>query len=207
MLLEQIDQQRAALLRSVSHDLRTPLATIRAVATDLRDDNVHDATTRHELLDSVSHEAERLDRLVGNLLHMSRADAGSLRVEAQAVDMAELVQLTVLRMRRVCTDVTLELQVDPALAADRRRPGAARPGRVEPGGERRSVRTTRLDRLSRAHRDRGAVGDAAAFATTGPACVRSTSTSCSSRSGKSRAVVRAGSAWLSSDPSSRHTVV
>ena len=115
VLLEQIDQQRAALLRSVSHDLRTPLATIRAVATDLRDDNLHDVTTRHELLDSVSHEAERLDRLVGNLLHMSRADAGSLRVEAQAVDLAELVQLTVLRMRRVCSDVTLELQVDPAL--------------------------------------------------------------------------------------------
>ncbi len=115
-LLEHIDQQRGALLRSVSHDLRTPLATIRAVATDLRDDNVHDAATRRELLDSVSHEAERLDRLVGNLLQMSRADAGSLRVEAQAVDMAELVQSTVSRMRRTCPDVTLELQVEPTLA-------------------------------------------------------------------------------------------
>jgi two-component system sensor histidine kinase KdpD len=115
-LLEQIDRQRSALLRSVSHDLRTPLATIRAVATDLRDDNVHDVTTRHELLDSVSHEAERLDRLVGNLLHMSRADAGSLRVEAQAVDVAEIVQLTVLRMRRALPDVALEVLVDPSLA-------------------------------------------------------------------------------------------
>jgi K+-sensing histidine kinase KdpD len=114
-LLEQVDRQRAALLRSVSHDLRTPLATIRAVATDLRDDNVHDEATRQELLDSVSNEAERLDRLVGNLLHMSRADAGSLTVQAQAVDMAELVQLTVLRMRRRCPDVTLELRVDPEL--------------------------------------------------------------------------------------------
>ncbi len=116
MLLEQIDQQRGALLRSVSHDLRTPLATIRAVATDLRDDNVHDAATRHELLDSVSHEAERLDRLVGNLLQMSRADAGSLRVEAQAVDMAELAQSAVSRTRRRCTEVTFEMQVDPTLA-------------------------------------------------------------------------------------------
>ena len=114
-LLEQIDQQRGALLRSVSHDLRTPLATIHAVATDLRDDNVHDAATRHDLLDSVSHEAERLDRLVRNLLQMSRADAGSLRVEPQAVDMAELVQLTVSRMRRQCPDVTLDVQVDPGL--------------------------------------------------------------------------------------------
>ena len=114
-LLEQIDRQRAALLRSVSHDLRTPLATIRAVATDLREDNVHDEGTRHELLDSVTHEAERLDRLVGNLLHLSRADAGSLSIDSQAVDLAELVQLTVVRLRRLNPDVTFELQVDPTL--------------------------------------------------------------------------------------------
>lgn len=114
-LLEQIDRQRAALLRSVSHDLRTPLATIRAVATDLRDDNVHDQATRHELLESVSHEAERLDRLVGNLLHMSRADAGSLSIDSQAVDLAEVVQLTVVRLRRVNPGVSFELEVDPSL--------------------------------------------------------------------------------------------
>lgn len=114
-LLEQIDRQRASLLRSVSHDLRTPLATIRAVTTDLRDDNVYDLATRHELLDSVSHEAERLDRLVGNLLHMSRADAGALSIDSQAVDLAELVQLTVVRLRRVSPEITFELQVDPDL--------------------------------------------------------------------------------------------
>ncbi len=48
--LERLDVQRAALLRSVSHDLRTPLASIRAVATDLRDDVSYDAETRIELL-------------------------------------------------------------------------------------------------------------------------------------------------------------
>lgn len=115
-LLEQVDRQRAALLRSVSHDLRTPLATIRAVATDLRDDNVHDESTRQELLDSVSDEAERLDRLVGNLLNMSRIDAGSLRVEPQVVDMAELLQLAVLRLGRVFAHITMEMCIDPALA-------------------------------------------------------------------------------------------
>jgi K+-sensing histidine kinase KdpD len=115
VLLEQVDRQRAALLRSVSHDLRTPLATIRAVATDLRDDNVHDEATRHELLDSVSDEAERLDRLVGNLLNMSRIDGGSLRVEAQAVDLAELLQLTVLRLRRIFAHATVEVHIDPLL--------------------------------------------------------------------------------------------
>ena len=89
-VLEQVDKQRVALLRSVSHDLRTPLATIRAVATDLRDANLHDEATRQELLKSVSDEAERLDRLVGNLLNMSRIEAGSMHVEDQAVDLAEV---------------------------------------------------------------------------------------------------------------------
>ena len=51
-VLEQVDQQRTALLRSVSHDLRTPLATIRAVATDLRDGVAYDDATRDELLDT-----------------------------------------------------------------------------------------------------------------------------------------------------------
>jgi K+-sensing histidine kinase KdpD len=114
-VLEQVDQQRAALLRSVSHDLRTPLATIRAVATDLRDSDLHDDETRQELLKSVSDEAERLDRLVGNLLSMSRIEAGSLRIEDQAVDLAELLQLTVLRLAPSYPEVHVEVEIDPAL--------------------------------------------------------------------------------------------
>jgi len=60
--LVQIDEQRRALLRSVSHDLRTPLATIRAVTSDLADESAHDPATRVELLELVGDEAERLDR-------------------------------------------------------------------------------------------------------------------------------------------------
>ena len=74
--LELVDAQRSALLRAVSHDLRTPLATIRAVASDLRDAETYDGPTRNELLDLLADEAERLDRLVANLLSMSRIDAG-----------------------------------------------------------------------------------------------------------------------------------
>ena len=114
-VLEQVDQQRVALLRSVSHDLRTPLATIRAVTTDLRDRNLHDEDTRQELLKSVSDEAERLDRLVGNLLSMSRIEAGSLRIEQQVVDLAELVQLTVIRLAPLLAHVTVDVQIDPGL--------------------------------------------------------------------------------------------
>jgi K+-sensing histidine kinase KdpD len=114
-VLEQVDQQRMALLRSVSHDLRTPLATIRAVATDLRDSNLHDEETRQELLNSVSLEAERLDRLVGNLLSMSRIEAGSMRVEAQAVDLTELLQLNVLRLASAFAAVDTKVDIERGL--------------------------------------------------------------------------------------------
>ena len=114
-VLEEVDQQRVALLRSVSHDLRTPLATIRAVTTDLRDRNLHDESTRQELLKSVSDEAERLDRLVGNLLSMSRIEAGSLHIDDQVVDFAELTELAALRLAPLFTDVSVDLQIDPEL--------------------------------------------------------------------------------------------
>lgn len=110
-VLEQIDEQRAALLRSVSHDLRTPLATIRAVASDLRDGVVYDDETRLELLSSVCDEAERLDRLVGNLLSMSRIEAGALKPDRQAVDVDELVADRVRRLRRLFAKVRLQVDV------------------------------------------------------------------------------------------------
>ncbi len=115
--LEQVDQQRVALLRSVSHDLRTPLATIRALSTDMRDRDNHDQATRHELLDTITCEAERLDRLVSNLLNMSRIEAGRLRVDSQAVDLAELVHLALVRDRhvRLLAHTTVDVQIDPAL--------------------------------------------------------------------------------------------
>ena len=89
-VLERVDEQRAALLRSVSHDLRTPLATIRAVVSDLLGGAPYDDATRDELLTLVGDEAERLDRLVANLLSLSRIEAGALRPDRQAVAIDEL---------------------------------------------------------------------------------------------------------------------
>jgi K+-sensing histidine kinase KdpD len=115
-VLEQVDQQRAALLRSVSHDLRTPLATIRAVASDLRDGNLHDREVRGELLDSVCGEAERLDRLVGNLLSMSRIEAGALQPDHQVLDLGELVQLAAHRLRPLFAHAHLEVDTSPSIS-------------------------------------------------------------------------------------------
>ncbi|HEY4377877.1 MAG TPA: DUF4118 domain-containing protein, partial [Acidimicrobiales bacterium] len=114
-VVEQVDQQRSALLRSVSHDLRTPLATIRAVSTDLRSDTPYDDATRKELLELVTDEAERLDRLVANLLNMSRAEAGALVPERQAVELPELVDATVRRLARMLRDKRVEVDLPAEL--------------------------------------------------------------------------------------------
>ena len=110
-LLERVDEQRGALLRSVSHDLRTPLATIRAVASDLRDGTVYDDSTRTELLAAVCDEAERLDRLVGNLLSMSRIETGALKPERQAVALDELVHERLGRLAPLFRQVRVQLDI------------------------------------------------------------------------------------------------
>jgi two-component system, OmpR family, sensor histidine kinase KdpD len=120
VVLAKVDEQRSALLRSVSHDLRTPLSTIRAVATDLLSSSDHDAAVRDELLGLVAGEAERLDRLVANLLSMSRIEAGALEPERQAVAMDELVEDTVRRLGRLLAGrrVQVELQDVPLVDGD-----------------------------------------------------------------------------------------
>jgi K+-sensing histidine kinase KdpD len=112
---EQVGEQRSALLRSVSHDLRTPLATIRAVTSDLRDGADYDDATRAELLDLVGDEAERLDRLVTNLLSLSRIQAGALEPERQAVAVDELLTDRVRRLKRLLRDRRIALDVPFAL--------------------------------------------------------------------------------------------
>lgn len=110
-VLEEVDAQRAALLRSVSHDLRTPLATIRAATSDLRDATAFDAATREELFDLVLDETERLDRLVANLLSLSRIEAGTLEPQRQVVDIDELVRDRVRRLARLFRQVRLQVEI------------------------------------------------------------------------------------------------
>jgi len=110
-VLERVDEQRGALLRSVSHDLRTPLASIRAVASDLRDGTAYDEETRIELLATVCEEAERLDRIVANLLSLSRIEAGALTPDRQAVAVDELVADRVRRLGGLFRQTRLQVEV------------------------------------------------------------------------------------------------
>jgi two-component system, OmpR family, sensor histidine kinase KdpD len=87
--LAEGDRMRTALLRAVSHDLRTPLASIKASVSSLRQTDVHwSEEDEAELLANIEQNADRLDALVGNLLDMSRLQAGSLEpfLRATAVD-------------------------------------------------------------------------------------------------------------------------
>jgi two-component system sensor histidine kinase KdpD len=117
-VLERVDEQRAALLRSVSHDLRTPLSTIRAVAGDLRDGTAYDDATRTELLASVCDEAERLDRIVTNILSLSRIEAGALTPDRQAVELAELVADRLRRLSRLFLRVRVQVSLPDRLLVD-----------------------------------------------------------------------------------------
>jgi two-component system sensor histidine kinase KdpD len=114
-VLEEIDRQRSMLLRSVSHDLRTPLASIRAVTTDLRDGFSYDPRLRDELLDLMSDEADRLDRIVANLLSLSRIEAGALLPDLTPTDLAEMIESSTARLSRLLKDHPLSVEVPPDL--------------------------------------------------------------------------------------------
>ena len=92
MALAKANELRSALLAAVSHDLRTPLASIRAAATTLLSDDVaFEPAATKELLETIDSEAERLNALVGDLLDMSRLQSGGLVIAPRAVGLEEIV--------------------------------------------------------------------------------------------------------------------
>ena len=101
-ILRRTDALRRALLNAVSHDLRTPLATIMASASSLRqNDVVWTEDERQGFAQAIEQEAERLNRLVGNLLDLSRIEAGSLRPQKSWQDLEALIEDTLDRLRSV----------------------------------------------------------------------------------------------------------
>lgn len=91
--LGQVDLVRTALLRAVSHDLRTPLAAIKALVSGVLEPGVDWSNDQlREALTSVDHETDRLNRLVGNLLDASRLQIGALAVHRRAASVTEIVE-------------------------------------------------------------------------------------------------------------------
>jgi two-component system sensor histidine kinase KdpD len=87
-----MSKARAALFSSVTHDLRTPLSSILAAASSLQDPEARFGPgDRHELLDTIRQEAERLNRLVGNVLQLSRSRAGALALTKTPMAIEDVV--------------------------------------------------------------------------------------------------------------------
>lgn len=93
------DGLKSALLSSVSHDLRTPLATIKAAASSLlQDDIAWSEEDRRSFMTDIDGEADRLTRLVSNLLDLSRIEAGAITPEKEWEDVRELIARVLRRM-------------------------------------------------------------------------------------------------------------
>ena len=99
-VLQRTDALRAALISSVSHDLRTPLTSIKAAASSLLQDDVQwSDEERHSFTQAIEHEADRLNRLVENLLDMSRIEGGALKPEKEWYPIDELLHDVLGRMQ------------------------------------------------------------------------------------------------------------
>jgi len=109
--LQERDRLRAALLSSVSHDLRTPLTTILGMLAEMQ------PATEEQVgqLTAARSEAERLHRFVANLLDMVRIESGALHQTIEPVDLAEAVASAVHDLRRVLGDRAIQLDVSPEL--------------------------------------------------------------------------------------------
>lgn len=120
--LRSTERLQSALLNSISHELRTPLASILGVLTSLEDDGYSKKgstlltlETRLELIQSAAGQARALNRLVGNLLDMTRLQSGEVRLNATLTDVQELLGAVLeqmedrLRGRRVDVDVSDDL--------------------------------------------------------------------------------------------------
>ena len=109
---EESDRLKTALLSSVSHELRTPLAAIKAAVTSLRSGVIdRQSIARDELLATIEEESDQLNRLVGNLLDMSRIEAGVLRPQRSWNDLEEIIGSALARLKQAARHHHLEIAV------------------------------------------------------------------------------------------------
>ncbi|MBO0782692.1 MAG: DUF4118 domain-containing protein, partial [Ktedonobacteraceae bacterium] len=115
-LLRRTDALRTALLSSVSHDLRTPLASIKASASSLLQEDVQwSEEERKSFAMAIEREADRLNRLVGNLLDMSRIEGGALKLEKEWYPLDELIHDVLGHMQNVLQGREIHTTVPPDL--------------------------------------------------------------------------------------------
>ena len=121
-LLEEVDRLSRSLVGAVSHDLRTPLATIKVSATTLLDSGLElPPEDVRELLGLIDLQADRLDRLVANLLDMTRIQAGALEARPEPLEVVDLVDEAIAVLGTSVPEGRIKLEVPnelPLVQAD-----------------------------------------------------------------------------------------
>jgi len=114
--MQENENIRDALLASLGHDLRTPLAAITGAVTTLqRGEDALREDQRTDLLDTIGQEAARLNRFVGNLLEMSRIDQGVIKVRRDWVDVGDAIRLAADRARKAHPGRLTKISLAPDL--------------------------------------------------------------------------------------------
>ncbi len=119
------EEQRSTFISVISHELQTPIAIIKGYASTLaRSDAVLDPEALRTRLKAVEEEADRLNKLVGNLLYASRIQAGGLQMDVTPLDLAPLIERAAERLRVKHPEATITLDLPahlPPVMADRER--------------------------------------------------------------------------------------
>jgi two-component system sensor histidine kinase KdpD len=112
----EAEQLRNSLLSSVSHDLRTPLAAITGAASSLMDDEAElEPATRREMAQAIYEEAGRLNRLLRNLLDMTRLEAGALQVNKELQPLEEVIGAALSRLEEPLADRVVNIRLPDEL--------------------------------------------------------------------------------------------
>jgi two-component system, OmpR family, sensor histidine kinase KdpD len=115
-LLQETDKLQKALLNSISHDLRTPLASVTGTLDSLLEDaHLLDVSTQRELLETARGEAKRLDRLVRNLLDMSRLESDAVRVRTELCDVQDVVGTALVQLGEAAKQRRVAVLASPQL--------------------------------------------------------------------------------------------
>jgi two-component system sensor histidine kinase KdpD len=113
--LAETEKLRTALLTSISHDLKTPLASVLGNVSSLRQyGHLYDEATRAEMLELAEFETRRLSRFVENLLYMTRLDAGALRPTLELIDPADVIGAALKRVEKR----TMRHRIETEIATD-----------------------------------------------------------------------------------------
>jgi two-component system sensor histidine kinase KdpD len=115
-VLEESDRLKTSILSSVSHELRTPLSTIKAASSSLRSREVSwGSPASAELILAIDNEADHLNMLVGNLLDMSRIEAGVLKPKREWNILSEIVGSVLARMKHLAEEHRISVDVSENL--------------------------------------------------------------------------------------------